>query len=329
MSKTMGTSTTPAPVPETPVDPYQYGWRYVLANDPASPERWIQVPLAKEEVLHPNHEDYIVHGMDHDRDCTYLKNALLLALKRRPGWRVFHDVRIDFGVEGVRPLCPDISVFENVPEELMSSKTLMVAETGARPLLVIERTSENTRDLDVVKKVPLYRRAGVPLYVIVDYLPGETPVRVNLIGYRLTSDGYVWLDLNEQKRLWLEPVRLWIAGDTPEAVLFDEAGQRIPDIEELDKTRRQAEARVEELQTLAEDEINARREAEAKAAEALTARREAEARAAQALTARQDAEAKATQEAQEREFADKRAADLAKQLAAVQVELQRLKGGTP
>ncbi len=311
MSTTIEQSITPAQA----IDPYRYGWRYVLSKDPANPERWEQVPLTKDDVLHPNHEDYIVHGIYHDDDCTYLKNALLLAIKRRPGWRVFHDVRIDFGVEGVRPLCPDISVFENVPAELESNKTLMVAENGARPLLMIEVTSENTRDQDIITKVPLYHRAGVPLYVIVDYLPGETPRKTTLIGYRGASEGFIWLPLNPQKRLWLEPVKLWIAGGTPRAVLYDEQGQRVPDVEELDENMRRADARNEELQTQAEEAITARRDAEAKAAEELQARRDAEAKAAEELLARRDAEAKAAQEARDREIADNRAADLADQLA--------------
>ena len=107
----------------------------------------------------------------------------------------------------------------------------------------------------------------------------------------------MWIDLDARERLWLEPVRLWLAGEGEWAVCYDEQNQKVPGIRELRQTVRETEARNEELQTLTEV----------------------------AITARRDAEAKAAQEARERQQSEQRADDLALKLAALEAELKRLR----
>ena len=99
------------------------------------------------------------------------------------------------------------------------------------------------------------------------------PLRLRLLGYQLTPDGYQPLALDEQGRLWLEPVRCWLGIAGGEIVCYDEAGQPLGDYIALSASLRAttADLRVETA---------ARREAEerAEAAEARLRELEAEVR---------------------------------------------------
>src|SRR5262249_43069023 len=144
---------------------------------------------------------------------------------------------IDWGVDGLGMHAPDLAVFEGVPEIWSrQNEVLRVAEVGARPGLVIEVTWDITRDIDLDDKVLHYHRAGVPFYAIVDTRPGEAHPRVRLIGYRWSPDGYVRVAPDPSGRLWLEAVRLWLAGEGNALVCYDQRGRRVPTYQELLKT---------------------------------------------------------------------------------------------
>lgn len=282
-------------------DPFRYGWRYVRQRGPDGVVRAERVPLKKEDLLYPQEEDVVVHNPAHDQDCHYLKGALLRSTANVPGAAVFHDVRIDWGVEGVQPLGPDVSVLVGMPGDWDPRVgTLKLAELGAKPLLAVEVVSPSTRSIDLDDKVLLYYRAGVPFYAIVDSRPEEEPRQVRVLGYRATPDGYVRVPLDRRGWLWLAPVRLWLAGEGGRAVCYGEQGNRIPDFVEAIKAAEQAGARAEESAVLAEEAIRGRHEAE-------RARQEAERRAAEEARARQEAEAR---------------------LQALEAELRKLRGQT-
>ena len=80
---------------------------------------------------------------------------------------VLSDCQVDFNIPGVKPLCPDDAVFLGVRRRIAWS-SFNVAEEGARPVLVAEVTSPETRSNDLGIKVDYYHRAGVPWYVIAD-----------------------------------------------------------------------------------------------------------------------------------------------------------------
>jgi hypothetical protein len=280
-------------------DPFRYGWRYVRKANEAGKPAWVQVPLTQEDVLHPQEEDFIVQTDAHQRDCQHLKNVLDAHLAGRPGMKVFHDMRTDWGVRGVIPHGPDFVVFEGMVGEWPPTRgTFMVAEVGARPLLVIEVTSPSTRETDLDDKVVEYHKAGVPFYAIVDSRPGEEPRCVRLLGYRATPEGYVRVFPDERGWLWLEPVRLWLAGGGEKLVCYDEHGSRILEHVEAVQAIQQADARAEEAAALTEE----------------------------AVRSRQEAEARAAAEAQARQAAEAQAADVAARLQAMEAELRRLRG---
>jgi hypothetical protein len=317
----MSTITAPGGAPEqAKTDPFYYGWRYVWQTDENGKKVQVEVPLTLEDVLHPQEEDHIMITPAHDRDCHYLEGVLLVTLAGVPDAQVLHDVRTDWGVEGLRPMGPDLSVFLNVPRQWDITKgTFRVRELGARPVLVIEVTSENTRNVDLDEKVLKYYQGGVPFYAIVDYCPEMEERKVKILGYRATAEGYVRLPLNEKGWLWLEPVGLWLAGEGDRAVCYDREGNRIPDIVQLAETVKQADARVEEAQLQTEEAVQARQEADRRATEADRKAEEADRRAT-------EADRKAAEAARAKQEAENRATDLATRLQQMEAELNRIRG---
>jgi Uma2 family endonuclease len=320
-------------------DPWRYGWRYVKRTLPDGSEEYEQVPLKQEDLLHPEEDDFHVNTYGHIRDFYYLFGTLRRVLKGRPGVWVFGDMRTDFGVEGVRPLGPDIEVFADVPVTWKRGRaTFYRAQEEARPLLVIEITSDSTRDNDFGIKKEFYRRAGVPVYALVDrHDEGEEPPVVSALGFRLTSDGYVPLPADPQGRVWLETVGLWLGAENGEAFLYDQAGVRFEMPDEVAdaalEALARAEERVGEAQSLMEEEVRARQAAESRAEQETRARAEAEAQAreaarvqAEAQARAAEAEARAREEARVRAEAETRANDLAARMQEMAAELRRLRG---
>ena len=240
----------PAVVSVEGSDPFRFGWRYVWRKGEDGLMKQVQVPLTLEDVLHPQEEDFIANNAAHAQDCRYLEHALLIAVNGRENVEVLRDVRVDWGVEAVKAHGPDLAVFADVRQGWKrDAGTFHVRELGARPLLVIEVTSPSTRSTDLDDKVIEYHRAGVPFYAIIDYRPELEQRQVHLLGYRSTAEGYVRVQLNEQGRLWLEAVRLWLAGDGEWAVCFDELGQRIPDSQQLNRDAQKAEVRAQQAES--------------------------------------------------------------------------------
>ncbi|MEW5986892.1 MAG: Uma2 family endonuclease [Chloroflexota bacterium] len=242
-----------------PDDPYVYGWRdvpHILASGEIT---WKRIPLTQEDILHPRLGDFQVHTDLHQQLCTYLYYVLVAWLGATPGAVVLNDVRIGWGRQGPKPHAPDIAVIFNVRRRRNWSTFSTVAE-GTKPALIMEVTSPSTRVVDLVKKMEEYARVGVPLYVIVD-THGEV---LQILGYRLTPAGYVNLPLDEQGRLWLEPVALSLGAYQDTLAFYDEAGQPFENYTQTRaRANREAQARAAEAQARAA-EAQARAAAEAR-----------------------------------------------------------------
>ena len=171
----------PTTTVEPEADPFRYGWRYVKVTRPDGTMDFDQVPLTLEDTLYPQEEDFIVTSYGHHSDCHYLSSVLGARLVGDPSAVVLSDCRVAF-VPELRPVGPDVAVFLGV-RQVRDWGTFDAVQEGARPVLVIEVTSPETRSNDVGIKVAYYHQAGVPLYVIVDArevggqrrLPGTTP----------------------------------------------------------------------------------------------------------------------------------------------------------
>lgn len=288
----------PAPGPEA--DPFRYGWRDVARKQPDGRVEVEQVPLTLEDLLFPEEGDFAVQYRSHIEDCFYLLGAFGVLLAGDPRALVLSDCRVRWDVPGLRPLGPDVAVFLNAPEG-WDGGTLGVAETDARPVLVVEVTSPETRKKDFGIKKDFYHRARVPIYVIVDARPHpKQERRVKLHGFRYAPEGYEPMPLDDRGRLWLEPLGVWMAIERARVVCIDgETGEPITTF-------------AEALLALAE--------AEARAREAIQSLAEAEARAREETRARAEAEARATE-------AEGRArAEFEDRIRAMEAELRRLRG---
>jgi colicin import membrane protein len=338
------------PAPDTPpdADPFRYGWRLVPRPTPDDPHNLEQVPLTLEDVLHPETGDFIVHSDRHETDRMYLTAVLRARLEPAGVAIVLSDVRIAWDLPDLRPHGPDVMVIPGVAER-QDWSTFDVAVEGARPALIIEITSPETRANDLEIKVDHYARAGVAQYVIVDDARRRRGKRrLRLLDYRLEGGTYRLHAPDAAGRVHLAIANLWLGVEDDHVVCYDERGAAFGEYatvvrqaaeaaerarqeaqarreaeeraqREAERAQREAEAREAEARARQKAEERARRAAERAQREAERAQREAEAREAEAR-ARQEAEARARREAEER-------AALAARLRDLEAELRRLRGG--
>jgi Uma2 family endonuclease len=216
----------------------------------------VEVPLTPEGVLYPEEDDFLVTNPGHVQDCEYLYSALRRCTRADSQVVVHADCRIDWGSDEVKPLGPDVSVFTGVTGEWnLDAGTFHPRRVGGRPLLVIEVTSDSTWKNDLGIKVELYFKAGVPWYYIADRYAGETDGQRRLLGYRAGSNGYEPVPTDELGRLWMEPLKLWMAWEGERVVLLDERGNKIPDeleLEEIATNAQRARAEAERARQEAE-----------------------------------------------------------------------------
>ena len=268
-------------------DPYPYGWREAIRTLPDGEEVLERTPLTLEDILHPQVGDYRMHDEEHERFCNYLYNVLSARIADEPNAVVLHDVRVAWALPDLRAHGPDISVIFDLRRHINWS-TFSEKDEETKPSLIIEIVSPSTRSTDVVTKVDHYARVGVPNYIIVDRFERQGVMVRELVGYRLTPNGYEELSPNADGWLWIEPVNIWLNLEDENLVCYDGAGNLIQDYVDVS----------------------------ARAAEEAQARIEAENRAAEEAQARIEAESRATEEAQVRIEAEKR-------IRQLEAELQR------
>jgi colicin import membrane protein len=251
------------PPPPEP-DPFRYGWRYVRTIGPDGSEIFDQVPLTPEDVLHPEEGDYIVQNDPHDNDRLYLKEVFKAKLSGDLTMHVLADCRVDFGIPGVKPLGPDIAVFADLRRFVLWS-TFVVRKERARPVLVGEITSPDTRNNDLGIKLDYYHRARVPWYFVADVkIESETERQIELMLYRRGRTAYKRVEANDQGRIWLEPVGLWL-GQTRDRVggfmrlaCYDpETGQEVGDYTAISQALAESERQREAAERRAAEQAEA------------------------------------------------------------------------
>ena len=277
--------------------PFRYGWRLVPRPTPDNPHHLEQVPLTLEDVLHPEVGDFIVHSDRHAIDRMYLTAVLRTRLEESGAAIVLSDVRIAWDVPDLRPHGPDVMVIPGIVER-QDWSTFDVAVEGARPALIIEITSPETRENELEIKVDHYARAGVPQYVIVDNQSRRGARRLRLLDYRLVDGVYRLHPPDAAERVYLVIADLWLGIEGDHVVCYDEHGAAFGDYatvvrrakEAERRARREAAAREAEARLRAAAEEQARREAERAQREAAAREAEARLRAAAEEQARQEAE---------------------------------------
>ena len=284
------TSTVPQPqeTHDDLVDEYgmpRYGWRYVRRIVHGR-EEWEQQPLTLDDVLHPQEGDYVIQTSLHDYLCSYFAMVLQQHLEPDPTALVLSDVRIEWDVADIRPHCPDVAVLFGVRHQEEEWRVFRVAREEVRPTLIIEVTSDRTRQLDVVRKLNQYARVGVGFYAIVDMARRKAGQPASIKGYRLPAgkQQYEPVPLDEQGRLWLEPVGLWLAPYDNRAALFDDQGHKIEDYAEQTHRADEEARRADEAEQARQAEAR-RADEEARRADEAEQARQAETRRVQELEA--------------------------------------------
>ncbi len=264
---TSDTETTAVPTPSAPEDdPFYFGWRYVTRVHREDGEEWeetVVVPLTYDDMLHPEEGDTVTHTPLHHRICAYLVAVIEAWALSQPGVVVLPDVRIEWDVPGLQAHGPDVAVVFGVRER-QNWGTFSVAEEGTRPALIIEVTSPKTRGGDLADKLEEYEIADVPFYVIIDAALRRQPGQLRLFGYHKVGTKYVGMSPNEQGRLWLEPLRMWLGVAEDNVVLYDEHGTAFEDYASLAEARAEAEEHARAETSRADAEARARAEAEAR-----------------------------------------------------------------
>ena len=231
----------------SPEDPFRLGYRYPRRELPDGEFEYDRepIPLTLEDLLFPEEYDHATHHPEHARVMTHVAGCLNLLAAEDPRLRVLFDCRVDYAIPGVRPLGPDVSAFLDVPDD-WGTATLDVGETGARPVLVVEITSPETREQDFGPKVDYYHRAGVPCYVVVDLrYRGKLLQGINLVGFRHAPDGYEPIPRDDRGRLRVEPLGLWLAVVDGQVACLDRAGEVMQIGVDLYKSRQAEVARAD------------------------------------------------------------------------------------
>lgn len=225
----------PAPVP-TADDPFARGWRHTDRRD----GQW-RVPLAEDDLLYPQEGDFVVNNAAHNDDREHLVAVFRERTVGKDGIRVFGDHLIDFGVEGMPNLGPDVIVLNGEPRPWNRNVAVFpVKAMGARPLIVVELTSPTTRKKDLAEKPGLFYRAGVPIYVLIDLFYGGGKNPGGIVAYQAGPTGYEDLPPEPNGWVWLEVVEVFLAAEDDRIVCYDRDRQRIGNYTELCLQRRAA-----------------------------------------------------------------------------------------
>ncbi|MGL4553627.1 MAG: Uma2 family endonuclease [Gemmataceae bacterium] len=138
---------------------FRYGYRLVKRQVRLGHWETVEVPLTRDQYLHPEEEDRFMCKPRHEFGASYVAGVLRSLLGGRPGMSVLLNTGVNFG-RGIRGMRPDVSAFTGGRRPLdMNEGTFDVVEEGATPLLVLEITSTSTRDVDLTDKVGLYTLA--------------------------------------------------------------------------------------------------------------------------------------------------------------------------
>ena len=247
--------------------PFHIGTRVIChRNDAGDIVEREFVPLTEEDYLHPEEEDRQMLVEAHYTAAHYLLHALQIVSGDRPELKIFCDHRIDWQIEGLKPLGPDIVVFDNFTRTWDPYRaTLPVRDFGAKVIAVFEVTSPSTRHIDFEAKFEAFADVGIPYYLIVD--TAEPNGEPQILGYRLSRGQYRPMHRDAKLGYMVPPLKMYFRWQDDRVIAADEDGQDIPDGPEL----------------------AALYEAEAERANAQTERANAEALRANAETARADA----------------------------------------
>ncbi len=259
------------PAPDD-ADPFRYGWRPRYVHLPGGEVEEQDVPLTAEDLLDPQPGDVVLESDPHAKISSFLYALLVVRFEKDDGVLVTHDVKMLWGIPGLKEPAPDVAVIRGIRNKQEPRDTFEVVQEGVRPCLIVEVVSpkyEEVRRNDYVKKKEIYERVGIPEYLIVEpyQVPGS-PIR-QWTGYRLGFDGrYREIEPDGEGRLLSETTGLLFGIDEDRSFLVINArtGERLLNPSQLSAAREAAEERATREAERADREAEARKAAEAEIA---------------------------------------------------------------
>jgi Uma2 family endonuclease len=170
-------------------DPFPYGWREVERRRPDGTVYWEQQALGPEAFLDPQPGDVMIQGALHAQIVLDLYARLTVRFQDRPTTAVFHDLKMLWGIPGLKEPAPDISVIHGVSDRDAPRESFDCLAEGVRPSLVIEVMSRNYAG-DDTRKPAIYAHAGIPEYLIIKPYGKRMRRELSLWGHRLVGSGY-------------------------------------------------------------------------------------------------------------------------------------------
>lgn len=232
-------------------DPFFYGWRQEAGE---------QVPLTEDDLLDPQEGDYVSEHTLHQwivrKLCEILEE--LFVARRRLDVLVGGNLKMFWRDPRVKKVAPDVVVIPGLDDPRKGRKSFHERDEGARPVFVLEVTSEATSRTDVEKKPRVYQQAEVPEYFLLDSL--VTPW--TLTGRRLHpgSGRYRRIRPDGEGRILAESLEVLftIGADGQSVDLFDaRTGEKLRDLHAEAAARRAAEEEIRRLRALLAEGGNA------------------------------------------------------------------------
>lgn len=221
--------TKPTAIVPTPAfDDLSLGWRYEMVRTKTGAEEYVRIPLTAEEARHPQEGYVMPERTEHDFYSDDLCDMLRAHLAGREDVAVFRNLIFRWDNPAVGDYAPDVAVVAPVRERARDRSRFVVADEGARPLLVIEIVSRSTRGWDRVDKVRDYALVGVREYVYLDVWKRRGQTQYELAGFRLEGGSYLPILPDEDGALFLQTVNLRIGLEDGRVWLEDaDTGQEL------------------------------------------------------------------------------------------------------
>lgn len=204
------------------------------------------IPLQR-EIHYPESDGQPMAESDlHREEMTYLIKGLQEHFRPDPNVYVAGNLFFYYKRGDPRSVvAPDVFVVKGVPAGLR--KIYKLWDEGESPCLVIEVTSDSTRDEDLDRKKVLYERLGVEEYFLFDPLGDYLSPRLQ--GYRLTGNRYqpAPAEADGSLRSRTTGVTLRIEGERAR-LIKTATGEPILRFEESEAARKAAQERVRSLE---------------------------------------------------------------------------------
>jgi len=178
------------------------------------------IPLQR-EIHYPESDGQPMGETElHREEMTYLIQALQSWYQEAPDVHVGGNLFLYYVQGDPRGVVsPDVYVTKGIPKGLRRIYKLW--EEKKPPSLVIEVTSDSTRDEDLRKKKGIYERLGVEEYLLFDPLGDYLEPRLQ--GYRLVSRRYQPLSLESDGSLTSRTIGLKLLPEGHRLRLIDPA----------------------------------------------------------------------------------------------------------